>query len=342
MNLRKRNNNIDFLRGIAALCIVIIHTAFWSGESYLPKWFINLTLFVDVPVFIFISGLTYQYNSSILKSIKGIINIWKKWLIFILLFVVILLITKYQLSFDEIVPWLFFSFKKPTTLPVVPGSIWYIPMYIKVLLISGIIIILNKKYGEDDKSIKNIIIFFMLIFGIAKYQKISMILDELTIFYSMFFMIGYYAINNKIDGKKLTKYLFINILLTIIIMKLYGANISSLQNFKFPPDLPYFFFSMNSILIFWYLKDKLNITENNIINKLGENALFCYFSQGIGSSIIIMIASKINVTAPIKFILLLMINLSITLALTLILCVIEKLLKIIVEKRCKHGQENDK
>ena len=125
-------------------------------------------------------------------------------------------------------------------------------------------------------------------------------------------------------------------------MKLYGANISSLQNFKFPPDLPYFFFSMNSILIFWYLKDKLNIAENNIVNKLGKNALFCYFSQGIGSSIIIMIASKINATATIKFILLLMINLSITLALTLILCVIEKLLKIIVEKRYKHGQENDK
>ena len=50
-----------------------------------------------------------------------------------------------------------------------------------------------------------------------------------------------------------------------------------------------------------------------------------------------MIASKINATAAIKFILLLMVNLSITLALTFILCVIEKLLKIIVEKRYKHG-----
>lgn len=34
-----RNNYIDFLRGIAAIGIIAIHTAFWGGQSYTPEWF---------------------------------------------------------------------------------------------------------------------------------------------------------------------------------------------------------------------------------------------------------------------------------------------------------------
>ena len=42
--MKKRNYNIDFLRGIATISIIIIHTAFWSGTEYLPSWVSNLTL----------------------------------------------------------------------------------------------------------------------------------------------------------------------------------------------------------------------------------------------------------------------------------------------------------
>lgn len=41
----KRNEYIDYLRGIASIGIIAIHTAFWSGQSYTPEWFQNLTLF---------------------------------------------------------------------------------------------------------------------------------------------------------------------------------------------------------------------------------------------------------------------------------------------------------
>ena len=36
--------------------IVLIHTAFWSGQQYIPYWFSNLILLVDVPVFFFLAG----------------------------------------------------------------------------------------------------------------------------------------------------------------------------------------------------------------------------------------------------------------------------------------------
>lgn len=45
----ERNDYIDFLRGVAVIGIVAIHTAFWAGQSYTPEWFWNLTLFLDVP-----------------------------------------------------------------------------------------------------------------------------------------------------------------------------------------------------------------------------------------------------------------------------------------------------
>lgn len=56
-----RNNTIDFFRRLAALQVILIHTAFHSGSSYVPAWFQNLTLFVYVPVFFFLSGWSATY-----------------------------------------------------------------------------------------------------------------------------------------------------------------------------------------------------------------------------------------------------------------------------------------
>ena len=53
----ERNNYIDFF---ARNRIYRNHcdTAFWSGQSYTPEWFWNLTLLLDVPVFsIYLMGI---------------------------------------------------------------------------------------------------------------------------------------------------------------------------------------------------------------------------------------------------------------------------------------------
>ena len=75
----KRDNTIDLLRGIAALSIVIIHTAFYSGMSYVPPMLQSFTLLIDVPVFMFISGMTYNFGNSIQKNIKALIRKYKKY-----------------------------------------------------------------------------------------------------------------------------------------------------------------------------------------------------------------------------------------------------------------------
>ena len=72
--MKKRNYNIDFLRGIATISIIVIHTAFWSGTAYLPEWVSNITLLLDVPEFIFISGITSTYSKSFMKKINGLLK----------------------------------------------------------------------------------------------------------------------------------------------------------------------------------------------------------------------------------------------------------------------------
>lgn len=33
-----RDNSLDFLRGLAIISVILIHTAFWTGGSYVPSW----------------------------------------------------------------------------------------------------------------------------------------------------------------------------------------------------------------------------------------------------------------------------------------------------------------
>ena len=108
---KKRNYNIDFLRGVATLWIIVIHTAFWSGQSYLPPKFYNLTLIIDVPIFMYISGISYSYVNSISKNIKGLINQWKKWCYFLLFYtILIVIICRGQIDYSEILHWIFYMF----------------------------------------------------------------------------------------------------------------------------------------------------------------------------------------------------------------------------------------
>lgn len=314
MKKATRNNNIDFLRGLATISIIIIHTAWWSGEGYLPRWFSSLTLLVDVPVFMFLAGLSFNYVNSIIKNIKGIIGQWKKWLYFLVFFTIILLVFfKSHINLSEVISWLAYTFKEPKELPIVAGSIWFMKMYIAVSVICSIIICSVNYYLKKDayKTLTKIILpFTLMLFLYVSAQNGSMVRLQYITFYSFIYLLGYISHEKKItSSKKLIILETSNILILLLTFYFLNIGINSIQNIKFPPSVPYLIFSNLSIMLTWYLKDKLKIIDNNKINYIGKNAIFYYFAQGISSSLLYVIIARFPLhNSIIKFICMLVTN----------------------------------
>lgn len=324
--MKERNNNIDFLRGIATLCIILIHTAFWSGELYLPAWFKNLTLIIDVPVFMFISGISFSYVNSAIKNLYALIKQWKKWIFFLVFYTLIILIFfRSQFSVKDFLGWIVYYFPRTTSLIVVQGSIWFWIMYIKVTLLCTIIININNIIEKDkQKNIRNLICVLSLILIAFIYSSVSdiniLLFDRMTLFFSIVYLLGYLSVNYKLNLVKTIIYEVIALLVTICLFYAYRYGIGDIQDIKFSFSIVYLAFSMISIILFGYLKDRLKIKDKNIINYIGKNAIWFYFSQGISSSVLYFIYPYVNkLNHIILFTLMLLLNIIMSFAIAILL-----------------------
>ncbi len=131
-----RNKTIDFLRGVIAIHIVMLHTVFHSGESYVPDNVQGWFLLFDVPIFLVISGMILSFNESPRKKMKEILTILFKWGIFVIFCYVYLSIIGYikgkkYISIIDI-PSLFVF--KPSSningISVLSSSLWFMKPFI--------------------------------------------------------------------------------------------------------------------------------------------------------------------------------------------------------------------
>lgn len=326
MKNKTRNYNIDFLRGIATISVIIIHTTWWSGNMYLPSWFRNISLLVDVPAFIFISGITFHYSNSIMKSLKNIYEQWKKWLYFLIYYALILLVFfNSEFKINEIFSWIVYYFPKENSLQAVAGSVWFMLLFIKVSLICSIIICAVNKFLineiERKQCFKYILFTLLFIFTYTSMSKVNFIIDSELSFYLLIYILGYYLSDYKIKSKEFILMEIINLIILIIIFKILNINITSIQSIKFPPYLPYLFFSLISIILFLYLKNVLNINSNNRIVFIGKNAIFYFYAQGISSSLIYFIYPQIsNLNVWLIFSIMLVINILLSLSFGTFFC----------------------
>ena len=89
---KKRDTYLDFMKGVAATNIIMIHTVFWSGEGYVPEIVKSIALVLDVPFFFFCSGVGYTYVRSFKKTMLSIFNLYRKYLIFLVFYFVCLIL----------------------------------------------------------------------------------------------------------------------------------------------------------------------------------------------------------------------------------------------------------
>lgn len=318
---KKRDYNIDFFRGIATIWIIFIHTCFWSGASYVPVWLQSFSLIIDVPLFMFISGMSFNFHNSIFKIIKSFIDIWKKYLIFMIVyFIIIFIIDKDCFTLSNIVHGFFFNLPAENKLKVVEGSFWFIYMFITSSLISAIIIKIYNYFFKDSTNFIYVLLFSFIIYGMKLYYPSFIFVDIQTLFYVFIYLLGYYLYNYKINGKT---YVIFEILLLLVLYIFTRSNdygFMNMQEAKFGYHINYLFYSFISISTVIYLKDKLLIKENNLFCFVGRNALLFYFCQGIGASIIYyLFRYLVDFPLFIKLLLMFMMNFIITSLFTLLL-----------------------
>lgn len=295
--LRKRDKKIDLYRGIAAIGVVSIHTAFWSGESYVPQWFQSLTLLIDVPYFFFIAGKSARFHEgSVVQTGRSLYKMWIKWIFAVSVLAVGCFIFKGGgiTDFRDLLRnfWFHVSFEG---LPVIGGSIWFMPYYIVVSLVNQVMLAILPYSGEtfgDGKKWYCGLMLFAFCWTAAGHGFLGM--DAYYLFYSFYWMLGIISPSLQIKHlKKLMQILFL--VLTGYLLAGYYTDIPymNLQQAKFPPQLPYLFASLIGIAFTVYFERHIK-KPNPYVVHIGQNAFFYYIAQGVGSSMLYRILPMIT------------------------------------------------
>ncbi len=309
----KRDLYIDFAKGLATLSIIFIHTAFWSGQFYIPTEVRVLSLLFDVPLFFALSGITSSGNVE--KTLYRLLKLQLTYMIFVtFLFFLDYFFKVFGLSVfgldwmknfystfgSKYVPqsisdvpqwqnlgnWYLHSYTNADTFPVVMGSFWYLKVYF-ILTLFGVLIL---------RFFKNHLNWFIgLCFGLTLLFNLSPHYYPTGQVGYVAFYLGLFLLANKLKGKKIPKN-WIPILYGAFFLVLgilcwsYGSEILLKMNkAKFPPKLLYIFWSSFSIITLFVFYNRLKISKPNFITNIGTNAIFYYFAQGISSSLVYFI-----------------------------------------------------
>ena len=301
----KRDYSIDFFRGIAVLSIILIHTAFWSGTVYVPYWFENITLLIDVPVFFFLAGESAFYS---FKKDSPFAGVWRLLCVFalVLLFYGLIFWTSPLSNLFGV-----FTLNNIATpkLPVIAGSYWFLPVYVVVTFLAFVIV----KYSCELVvfiSLLGLMVFGDFVFSLAKNYLILGLDHRFIFFYLALFLFGY--IVKKYSGWFSKNWRFLALLLLVFplyfcFFNVNGNPLFDLQGNKFPPSLIYSSFSLFSVVVVIILSPF--IVKESLLTLIGKKALFFYVAQGISSSLIYWFVDKINLDWWWKLIVLFCINL---------------------------------
>lgn len=81
-----RDEYYDIVKGIVAINIIVIHTVFWLGTSYVPNQIQKFILLLDVPCFFFCSGACQHYVMNVQRQFKSLGKLYLKWIQLLLIY----------------------------------------------------------------------------------------------------------------------------------------------------------------------------------------------------------------------------------------------------------------
>jgi len=306
----KRDLYIDFAKGVATLSIIFIHTAFWSGQFYMPTEARVFSLVFDVALFYALSGITSGNNIE--KTFYRLLKLQITYMIFVtFLFFLDYFFKVFGLTFfsfdwlkdfystfgskyvpssissvpqwDTLGNWYLHQYSNCDTFPVVMGSFWYLKVYY-ILTVLGVLIL--RFFPKHINWFIGICVALTLIFNIfPQYYPSGQV--GYVAFYMAVFLIA-----NRMRGKTIpTK--MIPVLYGAVAIALawmfwyYGVEMFyKLNKEKFPPKIPYIIWTLFSLVTLLVFYNRLKIETPNFFTHVGQNAIFFYFAQGMSSSLV--------------------------------------------------------
>lgn len=316
----KRDLYIDFAKGFATLSIIFIHTAFWSGQLYIPKEIRILSLLIDVPVFFALSGLTSSGNVD--KTFYRLLKLQVTYMIFVTFlfffdsfFKVFLTqffdaetFKNFFLTFgtrytpNNLTPafhwetlgnWWLHQYSNCDTFPVVMGSFWYLKTYYIVTVLGVLTLRFFPKHIHWIIAVCiGLTIYFNIDNNIAKNYAPNYPTGQVgyVAYYLCVFLIANLLKGKKIESKFIPMIVFFVITSLAAVFWAFGQDIFyAINKQKFPPKIPYIVWSFISLATVMLLYNRFRVTKDNFVNYIGKNAIFYYFAQGISSSLVYFI-----------------------------------------------------
>lgn len=317
-----RDLYIDFAKGLATLSIIFIHTAFWSGQFYIPAEIRVFSLVFDVALFYALSGITS--GSNIEKTFYRLLRLQVTYMIFVtLLFFLDYFFKVFGLSFFSLewlqgfystfgskyaatsisaVPqwqnlgnWYLHQYTNADTFPVVMGSFWYLKVYF-ILTVFGVLIL--RFFPKHINWFIGICIALILLFNIF-----PEIYPTGQVGYVAFYM-AIFLIANRMRGKTVPKKM-IAVLYGAVAVALcwmfwyYGNEIFfKINKNKFPPKIPYIIWTLFSLVTLFVFYNRLKVSKESFVTYIGKNAIFFYFAQGISSSLAYFLVVPLKENMP--------------------------------------------
>ncbi|ETD25778.1 acyltransferase family protein [Helicobacter canis] len=248
-----RDDALDILRGICVISIVLIHTTFWSGGSYVPQAVQSLSLLIDVPAFFFIAGMALAYS----KVPNPLPALWKLIFYFgvcIAIYDLCVSIDTKHISFMNTAAAITLHGFSTNALPVLGGSYWFVPVFC-VAMIAGALIISFVRVPLALLASFALGLYIAAFFGIFSWQGSFLGVGlQYLVFYTALIVLGYYFIRSQRQRLIIIACASVGVGGFAMLVGLHSSgslahlpSIFDLQAHKFPVSLPYVLASCASL-----------------------------------------------------------------------------------------------
>lgn len=340
-----RDRYLDFLRGIASISVIFIHTAYHSGESYVPALVRTAALLVDVPFFMFLSGWSTYYSTDFCRMLRTFLHSWIFWITIITLLDILFLLCGLGGGFrDGGGEWIRQIFFIHCDLPYMTSfnwSIWYMTVFYPVVTLGTVIINGAKKYGWRNTDY--LYLLFLAVIAVthltvSEQGTTFLLLPRMLWFYLFFFLLGYFV--KQVDFYFKSLWTWIAAVLTVLCLwaalgKILAVSVTDLQAAKFPPNIMYLAASCLSVSTALFFRNKINSRFLNLVRPIcymGKNSICFYFSQGFGGALLFFVAPKLAMPWQEKIVVCFVINLCVSLAVGVLFVQLNRFLHTMIVK----------